>query len=328
MTSSRVRDTRSSEAPSAARAPRISVVLPTRSRDSAVLTPIAAIRRGSWQDFEICVVDQSPRAEAAATATALASLGDPRIRHVPMPGAGLARALNRGVAASSAELIAVTGDDCEPAADWLERIVAAFDGDPAIGVIHGNVEPCPHDARVAFVQSSVRTDAVTVRAVGDQPKLVGTSANMALYRGVATTLAGFDEAFGVGAPLSAAEDVDFVLRALADGWAILEAPTIRVMHRDVWPIHRRAELIRRNWFGTGAVIAKFVRLQPRDAVGLLGRLARRFAARPVGVSASLGGGCRWARLVAFSGGFLVGLVRPIDRARGHFAVSRPRHRAG
>lgn len=310
----------------AAPRPRISVILPTRQRGSAVLIPVAAIRRGSWQDFEICVVDQSP--SVAATAAALAALGDRRIRHVPMCGTGLARALNRGIASSSAALIAVTGDDCEPAADWLERIVAAFDHEPAIGVVHGNVEPCQHDAHAGFVQASVRADAVTVHAVVDQPTLVGTSANMALRRAVATALAGFDESCGVGAPLAAAEDVDFVLRALAGGWAVREAPAIRVTHRDIWPHDRRAELIRRNWFGTGAVFAKFARLQPRSAIGLLGRLARRFVRRPVGVSASLGGGRRRERLFAFAGGFLVGLSRPIDRRRGHFAASPPRHRAG
>ncbi|MBM3954045.1 MAG: glycosyltransferase [Planctomycetes bacterium] len=326
MTTSPVRNPSSSTRARAARPPRISVVLPTRDRGTAVLTPIAAIRRGSWQDFEICVVDQSAR--VAETAAALTALGDPRIRHLPSRDRGLARALNRGIDAARAELIAVTGDDCEPADDWLESVVTTFDHHPVVGVVHGNVEPCDHDATRGFVQASVRTDTVTVHAVEDLPTLVGTSANIAIRRAVATALAGFDETFGVGAPLAAAEDVDFVLRALAGGWAVHEAPAIRVTHQDIWPLHRRAELIRRNWYGTGAVFGKFARQQPRSAVGLLGRLARRFVARPVGVSVSLGGGHRWARLVAFTGGFLAGFTRPLDRARGHFAASPPRHPAG
>jgi hypothetical protein len=147
----------------------------------------------------------------------------------------LARALNRGIDAARAELIAVTGDDCEPADDWLESVVTTFDHHPVVGVVHGNVEPCDHDATRGFVQASVRTDTVTVHAVEDLPTLVGTSANIAIRRAVATALAGFDETFGIGAPLAAAEDVDFVLRALAGGWAVHEAPAIRVTHQDIWP---------------------------------------------------------------------------------------------
>lgn len=303
--------------------PRITVVLPTRDRGTSVLTPITAILRGSWQDFEICVVDQSAR--AAETAAALEMLGDPRVRYLAMRGGGLARAINRGIEAATSDLIALTGDDCEPAGDWLALIVAAFHRDSGIGVVQGNVEPCPHDSRHEFVQASLRSEAVTARVVGDLPRLVGTSANMALRRRLAA-LVGFDEALGVGGPLVAAEDVDFALRALLGGWGVYEDPAIRVTHLDVWPLQRRSELIQRNWFGTGAVFAKFLRLQPLPAILLLGKLARRWIAAPVGVSCAIGGGNRWRRLVAFTRGFLAGITRPLDRETGHFRGSPPRHR--
>lgn len=304
--------------------PRISVVLPTRDRGAAAMASISAIRRGSWQDFEICLVDQS--VHASEMAAALALLGDHRIRHLTMPGCGLSRALNRGIAVARAGLIAVTGDDCEPAGDWLELIVAAFDHDAAVGIVQGNIEPCEYDREVGFVQASLRSDSVTAHVVSELPLLVGTSANMAFRRDVATALAGFDEELGVGGPLAAAEDVDFALRALAGGWAVHEDPAIRVTHLDVWPLERRNDLIRRNWFGTGAMFAKFLRLQPGPAVGLLAQLAGRWISRPVGVSAAIGGGRRWRRLTAFAGGFLVGLSLPLDRARGHFRGLLPRHR--
>ncbi len=305
-------------------APAITVLLPTRDRGTSVLVPISAILRGSWQDYEICVIDQS--AGAADTAAALAAIGDQRIRHLTMTDGGLARAINRGVEAATSELIAVTGDDCEPADDWLALIVAAFHRDPGIGVVQGNVEPCRHDARREFVQASLRSNVVTARAVDDLSRLVGTSANMALRRRVAT-LIGFDEALGVGGSLAAAEDVDFALRSLLGGWGVYEDPAIRVTHLDVWPLRRRNELIHRNWFGTGAVFAKFLRLRPLSAIFLLAKLARRWLVAPVGVSSAIGGGNRWRRLVAFTHGFLVGIIRPLDHATGHFRESQPLHRA-
>lgn len=304
-------------------APAITVLLPTRDRGTSVLTPISAILRGSWQDYEICVVDQS--AGAVETAAALSALGDRRIRHLIMSDGGLARAINRGIEAAAAELIAVTGDDCEPADDWLALIVAAFHRDPDIGVVQGNVEPCRHDTHREFVQASLRSDAMTARAVDDLTRLVGTSANMALRRRVAA-LVGFDEALGVGGPLAAAEDVDFALRALLGGWGVYEDPAIRVTHLDIWPLQRRNELIHRNWFGTGAVFAKFLRLRPLPAILLLAKLARRWIAAPVGVSSAIGGGNRWRRLMAFTQGFLAGITRPLDQATGHFRGLPPRHR--
>jgi glycosyltransferase involved in cell wall biosynthesis len=298
--------------------PRVSVILPTRDRGTAVLAPIAAIRRGSWQDFEICVIDQSD--STVETAVALAALDDLRIRHVPTQDRGLARALNGGTAATLAPLIAVTGDDCEPAADWLATILTVFDSDATIGVVHGNVEPCPHDERIGFVQASLRDDAVTARTVEDLPKLVGTSANMAVRRVVVEAIGGFDESLGVGGTLKAAEDFDFALRTLLVGWAVCEHPAARVTHRDVWPIDRRDALIDRNWFGTGAVFSKLARLRPWSAIGVAWRLARRWVARPVGVSSSLGGGRRWLRLSAFARGFLFGLTFSLTRGHGHFAT--------
>jgi len=307
--------------PTSAAVPRIAVILPTFGRGASVLRVIDSLRRGAWRHLEICVIDQTN--EGHELKDAVARLGDGRIRYLSMNQRGLARAINLGVTTASADLIAVTGDDCEPAADWLERIVATFDGDETIGVVHGNVEPCAHDPEIEFVQASVRSDAMTASRPADVPSLIGTSANMGLRRSAFMAVHGFDEELGVGGRLLAGEDVDFVLRALCSGWRVREDPLIRVTHLDIWPLRRCDELVDRNWFGTGAVIAKFTRLQPRSAFALLWKLAGRWVARPIGVSSAVGGR-RWRRLCAFAHGFLVGLTVPLDRSRGHFRQSRPR----
>jgi len=307
--------------PPSAAVPRIAVILPTFGRGASVLRVIDSLRRGTWQHFEICVIDQT--IEGHELKAAVVRLGDGRIRYLSMNQRGLARAINLGVTAVAVDLIAVTGDDCEPATDWLERIVATFDGDETIGVVHGNVEPCAHDPKVDFVQASVRSDSMTASRPVDVPSLIGTSANMGLRRSAFIAVDGFDEELGVGGRLLAGEDVDFVLRALCSGWRVREDPLIRVTHLDIWPLRRCDELVDRNWFGTGAVIAKFTRLQPRSAFALLWKLAGRWIARPIGVSSAVGGR-RWRRLCAFAHGFLVGLTVPLDRSRGHFRQSPPR----
>lgn len=299
----------------------ICVVLPTRNRGDRVVTAIRAIARGSFHDFEIRVVDQSTD---AATATAVRGLpAGNRLHYHASTEIGLARALNVGVASTAAELIAVTGDDCLPAPDWLERVAHTFATHPSVGILHGDVRPAPHDPTREFVQASTRPTAITETTPAGFAGLVGTSANMSFRRAMATELGGFDTQLGVGASLGGGEDVDLVLRGLARGWAVREDPAIQVMHLDAMPLEKRPMIIERNWQGTGAVIAKFVRRHPGKAPAMLAGLARRWVSPAVGVSGSLGGGQRLRRLMAFARGFATGCSLDIDRATGLF---RPRMR--
>ena len=216
-----------------------------------------------------------------------------------------------GGASSVADLIAVTGDDCLPAPDWLEQIVRSFATHPSVGIVHGDVRPAPHDPTKEFVQASTRPTAITETAPSGFARLVGTSANMSFRRATAMELGGFDVQLGVGAPLGGGEDVDFVLRALTRGWAVREDPAIHVTHLDALPIEKLPMVIERNWQGTGAVIAKFVRCHPGVSPA-------------VGVSNSLGGSRRWQRLAAFTRGFAMGCNLGIDRATGLFRPRDPR----
>lgn len=301
--------------------PTICVVLPTRNRGGRVVTVIDALARGSYRNFEIRVVDQSTE---AATVTAVRGLPtDTRVHYRASTEIGLARALNMGVASSAADLIAVTGDDCLPAPDWLERIAYTFATHPSVKILHGDVRPAPHDPTKEFVQASTHPTAITETAPSGFARLMGTSANMSFRRATAIELGGFDALLGVGAPLGGGEDVDFVLRALARGWAVREDPAIHVTHLDTLPIVKCSMIIHRNWLGTGAAIAKFVRCHPGAAPAMLGRLARRWVSPAVGVSISLGGARRWQRLAAFTRGFAIGCNLGIDRATGLFRPREP-----
>lgn len=297
----------------------ICVILPTRNRGDRVMTAIRAVAGGSYQNFEIRVVDQSTD---ASTATAVRGFrAGTRVHYHASTEIGLARALNLGVASTASDLIAATGDDCLPAPDWLDRIVRTFATHPSVGILHGDVRPAPHDPTTEFVQASTRPTATTETSLPGFSRLVGTSANMSFRRGTAMELWGFDAQLRVGAPLGGSEDVDFALRALAGGWAVREDPAIRVTHLDAMPIEKRSMIIERNWHGTAAVITKFVRCHPEKAPAMLGRLARRWVSPAVGVSGSLGGGHRLQRLAAFTRGFAIGCSLGIDRSTGLF---RPR----
>jgi hypothetical protein len=142
---------------------------------------------------------------------------------------------------------------------------------------------------------------------------------MGIRRDVWRHLHGFDARLGVGAPLQAAEEFDFALRALRAGWVVCEEPASAVTHLGFLPWSALGGLIERNWFGTGAAVAKLVRLEPPAGLRLTAGMASSWARGEAGVAASLGRATRTRRLAAFARGFLAGLRQPLDRSTGHFA---------
>lgn len=304
--------------------PAITAVIPTRDRGDSVLMPLRTLLENEYPAFEVRIVDQSA---SDATARVVAPcLSDPRVLYRRTPSQGLSAALNEGVRGVRTELVAITGDDCEVRRDWLERLVAGFSVDRGPAVIFGNVLPGPHDRAVGFVPGSVRSAPVLVRSVRDKYRLSGTSACMAFRRTVWQALDGFDEMLGVGAPLQAGEDTDFVIRALLAGHSVYETPEATVVHHGLVRWDLRARLIHRNWYGTGAAFAKALKRGDRRVLAALGRLAWNWAFRGSQVAGSLGDGpYRVASLAAFARGFAAGTLLPVDRRSGHF---RPRGTAG
>lgn len=302
-------------------APAITAVVPTRDRAGSVLMPLRTLLASRHRPLAVRIVDQS---ETDATERTIAPfLGDPHVHYTRTASRGLAAALNEGVRGATTELVAITGDDCEVRGDCLATLAAAFQVDPRAGVIFGNVVPAPHDRALGFVPGSVRSRPVLVRTVRDKYRLSGTSACMALRRTVWQALAGFDEMLGVGAPLHAAEETDFVIRALLAGHYVYETPDAAVVHHGLVPWTERRPLVERNWYGTGAAFAKALKRGRAAIVPALARLAWSWTFRRSPVAESLGSGSyRAASLAAFARGFAAGSLTPVDPGSGHFC--RPR----
>jgi hypothetical protein len=128
------------------------------------------------------------------------------------------------------------------------------------------------------------------------------------------SLGGFDETLGVGASLRSAEDLDLALRALHDGHLVLQTPAIEVTHHSPVAWGERATVVRRNWYGSGAVMAKWLKLAPLQMVRALVRLAGRWVDGGSGVAATYGvKPARGAMLMGFVTGFAAGLLWPVDR---------------
>jgi glycosyltransferase involved in cell wall biosynthesis len=90
--------------------PIISVVIPAYNAASTITNTLNSARAQSHKNLEIVVVDDGSR-DSTASLVATIAAQDPRVRLVRQTNAGVARARNRGIAETRAELIAFLDAD-------------------------------------------------------------------------------------------------------------------------------------------------------------------------------------------------------------------------
>jgi glycosyltransferase involved in cell wall biosynthesis len=119
--------------------PAVSVLLPVRDAAATVRAAVASILRQTFADFELVAVDDG---SVDATPAELARLAaeDARVRVITTPGIGLVRALNLGLAACRAPLIARMDADDESLPRRLEASVAALEADAGLAGVGTGVE--------------------------------------------------------------------------------------------------------------------------------------------------------------------------------------------
>ena len=88
--------------------PRVSVIVPTWNRAHVLGESLASLLAERDVDLEVVVVDDG---STDGTATLLAGLGDPRVRALVRPHAGIAAARNAGLAAARAPYLAFHDSD-------------------------------------------------------------------------------------------------------------------------------------------------------------------------------------------------------------------------
>lgn len=115
-------------------APRISVLMSVQ--DGAYLRPaVETLLAQTLRDAEFVLVDDASEPDTAALLEAYAR-DEPRVRLVRLRrSAGLAAALNEGLAACRAPLVARADADDEYAPERLARQAAVMDARPALGVL-------------------------------------------------------------------------------------------------------------------------------------------------------------------------------------------------
>ncbi|RFU47709.1 glycosyltransferase family 2 protein [Paraburkholderia sp. DHOC27] len=116
---------------------KVTVLVPTFRRPDDLARCLTALQRQTRAPDEVVVV---ARPDDAATHLCLRDptvRGNLRLAVARVDAPGQVAALNRGLDAATGDVIAITDDDAAPHADWVERIAAAFSGDPRLGALGG-----------------------------------------------------------------------------------------------------------------------------------------------------------------------------------------------
>jgi glycosyltransferase involved in cell wall biosynthesis len=181
---------------------------------------IDSIRCQTWQNWELIVVGQGADLRLQAIGEA-AAREDRRIQyfHLRQYGATLAR--NFALQIATGDIIALTDDDCEAQADWLEVLAGYFLAEPEVGLVGGAlVAPPPIRRGLAFCPSvypaEVLYDPVASNRL-EPPGWGWACGNVAIRRQVIARVGEFDEYLGPGAIFPASDDNDYRLRLEALG---------------------------------------------------------------------------------------------------------------
>ena len=213
---------------------KITVCVPTVRPDSLGHT-VTAIRRQTWEDWQLTVVGQGVEEAALRDATMRAAEGDPRVRYHHIVERGLSRARNAGLQMALGDVVAFTDDDCEPAPDWLDVIADALLHDPEVGLVAGAVL-APRDSRGGWLTTCPTNEPHEVRydpRVSEGARPAGwdwIGANFAVRRQVIDAVGPFDVRLGAGAGFPSGEDTDYKFRLERLGVVMLTTPRAVVHH--------------------------------------------------------------------------------------------------
>lgn len=204
--------------PTAAPAPRISVVIPTRHRLESLGSCLERLAPGQQTldatHYEVIVADDGHTDD---TRTMLQARF-PWAHYTAGPRRGPAANRNAGVRASRGEWLAFTDDDTLPDRDWLEQLLAASDG---VSAVEGRT--------VCRVGVRSPREHAPVNELGGR----WWTSNLAIRRDAFDSVGGFDERY----PVPHMEDADLRVRVFAAKLPWRFAPLAIVDHpprRERW----------------------------------------------------------------------------------------------
>ncbi len=115
----------------------LTIIIPTYNRAAIMAATVEDVRKQSFTNYELWIVDQSQPEQAAQVASFVTTLSDSRIKYLHISTPGLPNSRNEGLRRARGEIILFLDDDVillTP--DFLSAHLAAYE-DPKVGGVTG-----------------------------------------------------------------------------------------------------------------------------------------------------------------------------------------------
>lgn len=217
---------------SAPGAPRVSVIIPTYNGLALLRPCLDALRRQTYRDFEVLVVDNA--SSDGTVETLRRDYPEVRILALSTNG-GYTMGCNVGIRAARGDLLVMLNNDTEAETNWLSALVDALERYPEAGsaasrmMIYGDRTKI-HSAGDLYRVNGIPDSRGVWQPYGppfDQERLVfGACGGAAMYRrAMIEEIGGFEERF-----FMYCEDIDLAWRAQLAGWKCVYVPEAVIYH--------------------------------------------------------------------------------------------------
>ena len=232
----------------------LSVVVCTYGRDGSLSATVQSLAHQTIpvQDYEVLIVDNTPGESGVPVAVSelrrafFAQYPD-HLRFVNCPIQGLSHARNAGLSEARGEIVCFIDDDAVACTDWLEQIVAAYEGRPQTAVVGGHIRLQPPEPRPQVLRDGLEsywsqfiTPYAGYTEVDDWSEFPW-GANWSARRKPLLEIGGFRTAYGrKGSDYGGGEELVAAAQLHSLGYKIAVNPQARVLHVvDRARFHRR-----------------------------------------------------------------------------------------
>jgi GT2 family glycosyltransferase len=214
--------------PARSGSPSVSIVIVTYENPALLADCLRAVRRGTpWEPLEVVVVDNGASSAPSPGVRGLATRWIESGRNL-----GFSRGANRGIAASTGEVVVLLNDDVVVTPGWLAGLVAHLEDNPRLGIVCPVTNEIGSDARVEATYRSY--DELCTFAEERAERYGGRSRTTevvplfcaAVRRATLERVGGLDERYEVGM----FEDDDLSLALRHAGYDLAVAEDVFVHH--------------------------------------------------------------------------------------------------
>ncbi len=202
-----------------------SVVVPTFNRPRQLARCLEALAEQTLPKalFEVVVVDDGGRQSLEKLVADFA--GRLQIKLLRQANGGCASARQLGIDYARGEYLAFTDDDCRPAPDWLARIEAAVERDPACAVAGRTINGSKDDLYAEATQSIVESLVNSGRDASGYVRYAPTN-NVAFPTAPLCAVGAMDRSWRI----AGGEDRDLCARWKEAGFRLSYESSVKVLH--------------------------------------------------------------------------------------------------